>query len=66
MPQQLDIHFNTTREATPEEIQEWQTNDFFMAGKFDPLKLFVVVPTIIQITCVAMMGLVMWYNDKIF
>lgn len=37
-------------EATPEEIHEWQNGgDFFMTGKFDVLKLFVVVPTVVQI-----------------
>lgn len=37
-------------EATPEEIYEWQNGgDFFMTGKFDVLKLFVVVPTVVQI-----------------
>ena len=39
----------TTRDATPEEQKEWMETDFFMAGKFDPMKMFVVIPALIQI-----------------
>ena len=37
------------RDATPEEHKEWMETDFFMAGKFDPMKMFVVIPALIQI-----------------
>jgi len=54
-------------EATPEEIHEWQNGgDFFMTGKFDVLKLFVVVPTIIQITMFALMLGVFAFNHVLF
>jgi len=47
--QQLELQLNRTREATPNEVKEWQNGgDFFMTGKFDAMKLFVVVPAIIQ------------------
>ena len=37
-------------EATPKEIHEWQNGgDFFMTGNFDVMKLFVVIPAVIQI-----------------
>mgnify|MGYP001179083595 CR=1 FL=1 len=51
--QQLELKLNATKEATPEEVKEWQNGgDFFMTGKFDALKAFVVVPTIIQMVVI--------------
>jgi|TARA_B100001094_G_scaffold331521_1_gene400141 hypothetical protein len=47
--QQLELQLNRTREATPNEVKEWQNGgDFFMTGKFDAMKIFVVVPALIQ------------------
>lgn len=47
---QLELKLNAIREATPEEVNEWQNGgDFFMTGKFDVLKFFVVVPSIVQL-----------------
>lgn len=47
--QQLELQLNKTTEATPEEVKEWQNGgDFFMTGNFDPMKIFVVVPAVIQ------------------
>ena len=54
------------RNATPEEIDEWNNTDFFMKGDFDVMKLFVVVPTVIQIMCLGMMFVVMFFNSKLF
>jgi len=49
MPQQLELLLDKPREATPEEVKEWQNGgDFFMTGNFDAMKIFVVVPAIIQ------------------
>ena len=46
---QLELQLNKTVEATPEEVHEWRNGgDFFMTGKFDAMKFFVVVPAIIQ------------------
>ena len=54
-------------EATPEDVRLWQNGgDFFMTGKFDAMKLFVVVPAIIQIMALFMMGLVMYFNSLFF
>jgi hypothetical protein len=54
-------------EATPEEIYEWQNGgDFFMTGKFDVLKLFVVIPTVIQITMFGLMLVVFAFNRVLF
>ena len=38
------------KEATPEEVHKWQNGeDFFMTGDFDVMKMFVVIPAVIQI-----------------
>ena len=42
-----------TTPATPEEVKKWQNGgDFFMTGKFDAMKIFVVVPAIIQLVVI--------------
>ena len=48
-------------EATPEQEQ-----DFFMKGDFDVMKLFVVVPAVIQIIVFGMMLAVMYLNTFLF
>jgi len=54
-------------EATPEEIHAWQNGgDFFMTGNFDVMKMFVVVPAVIQIVVFGMMLAVFAFNDLIF
>tara|TARA_B100001057_G_C22226094_1_gene710208 strand:- start:46 stop:237 length:192 start_codon:yes stop_codon:yes gene_type:complete len=54
-------------EATPEEVRQWQNGgDYFMTGKFDAMKLFVVVPAVIQIVVFFMMLAVMGVNMMIF
>ena len=55
------------KEATPEEVHNWQNGgDYFMTGKFDAMKLFVVVPAVIQIVVFFMMLAVMGLNMMIF
>jgi hypothetical protein len=54
------------RDATPEEVDEWQDTDYFMKGDFDPLQLFVVIPTIVQIFMFGSMLLVFKLNDAYF
>ena len=44
-----ELPLNNTRDATPEEVDEWMETDFFMSGNFSAMQLFVVVPAIIQI-----------------
>lgn len=54
-------------EATPEEVHAWQNGgDFFMTGKFDVMKLFVVVPALIQIGVFGLMLAVFAFNDMLF
>ena len=66
-PTPKPVHINNYVEATPEDVRLWQNGgDFFMTGKFDAMKLFVVVPAIIQIMALFMMGLVMFFNSLFF
>ena len=65
--QQLELQLNKTREATPEEVQEWQHGgDFFMTGNFDPMKMFVVLPTIVQILALLFMFSIFVLNHNNF
>lgn len=63
--QQLELPLNKIREATPEEVKQWEQDDFFRAGKFDVMKLFVVYPTIIQLLTILMMFGIFWINSKL-
>ena len=54
------------QEATVEETREWLENDYFMAMKFDPLVLFVVIPAVIQIVVMAFMLVSMYLNGIFF
>ena len=54
------------QEATAEETREWFENDYFMAMKFDPLILFVVIPAVIQIVVMAFMLASMYLNGIFF
>ena len=55
------------KEATPEDVRKWQNGgDYFMTGNFDAMKLFVVVPAVIQIIVFLMMLAVMGVNEMIF
>ncbi len=54
------------RDATPEEFEAWRKTDYWNKMDFDPLVMFVVIPTIIQLLAVGMMGAVMYLNSIIF
>tara|TARA_B100002019_G_C21166261_1_gene546016 strand:- start:396 stop:575 length:180 start_codon:yes stop_codon:yes gene_type:complete len=54
------------RDATPEEFEAWRKTDYWNKMDFDPLVMFVVIPTIIQLLAVGMMGAVMYINSIIF
>ena len=57
----------TYKEATPEEVHAWQNGgDFFMTGKFDVMKYFVVAPAVIQVVVFGLMLAVFWFNSLIF
>ena len=54
------------RDSTPEEFAEWRETDYWNKGDFDPLVMFVVIPTIVQVMCMGMMFAVMLFNSYIF
>jgi hypothetical protein len=54
------------RDATPQEQAEWFETDFFMKGDFDVMKMFVVIPAVIQIVVFGGMLAVMLFNSYLF
>ena len=66
MPEQLELTLNKTRNATPEEVKAWREQDFFSKGDFDVMKLFVVVPAVIQVAMFGLMLAVFAFNDTLF
>ena len=54
------------REATPEELEAWHNEDYLMKMDFNPLVMFVVIPTIIQLFAVGFMFSVMYMNTFFF
>ena len=63
---QLELPLNKTRDATPQEVQEWREDDYFSKGDFDPLLLFVVIPSVIQLVMVGLMLGIFVLNDNLF
>ncbi len=63
---ELLIRNELPKEATPEEQAEWFETDFFMKGDFDVMKMFVVVPAVIQVVVFGMMLAVMLFNQYLF
>jgi hypothetical protein len=61
------VNIEISKEATPEEVHKWQNGeDFFMTGDFDVMKMFVVIPAVIQIVVFGMMLAVMLMNHVIY
>lgn len=54
------------RDATPEEAKAWREEDYWNRMDFDPLVMFVVIPTVVQVTVMGMMFAVMYLNQLIF
>lgn len=65
-PEQLSLQLNKTVDATPEECIEWEKKDFFRSGQFDAMKLFVVVPTLIQLLMIGLMFGIFALNQHLF
>ena len=63
---QLELLLNKCRDASPEEVKEWEQTDYFRKGNFDVMKMFVLVPTLIQIGAVLFMFGVMYLNQHLF
>ena len=66
MPTQLELLLNKPADSTPQEYAEWRENDYFSKGDFDPLILFVAIPTIIQVRMFGFMLAVFALNDSLF
>jgi len=66
MPTQLELLLNKPADSIPQEYEEWRANDYFSKGDFDPLFLFVVIPTIIQVLMLGFMLAVFALNDSLF
>ncbi len=49
--------------ATPEQVKQWHEEDYWMKMDFNPLVMFVVIPTTIQIMALVFMFGVMAIND---
>jgi len=54
------------RPATPEEMKAWRETDYFNRGDYDPLVMFVVIPTVVQVMCMGMIFMVMALNQYLF
>ena len=64
--QQLELLLNKTADATPQEFEKWRSSDYFSKGDFDPLVLFVVITTIVQLFAFGFMLAVFAFNDSLF
>ncbi len=63
----MDTNTLQIKNATPEEVRNWQNGeDFFMTGNFDVMKMFVVIPAVIQVVVFGMMLAVMYLNTFFF
>lgn len=54
------------RDATPEEAKAWREEDYWNRMDFDPLVMFVVIPTLVQVIVFGMMLAAMGFNQLIF
>lgn len=66
IPQQLELPLNQPREATPLEYNKWREEDYWNKMDFDPLIMFVVIPSIIQLSAFGFMLLIFWINNIAF
>ena len=53
-------------QADENTYQDWREEDFMNKMNFNPLVMFVVIPTIIQAACLVFMGGAMLLNTFIF
>jgi ABC-type transport system involved in cytochrome bd biosynthesis fused ATPase/permease subunit len=52
--------------ADLETYKEWRNTDQMSSMAFNPLVMFVVVPTIVQASCLLLMGTCMYLNVIFF
>lgn len=44
------------RKATRKEIEEWEKSDYWNRMEFNPMVMFVVLPTIVQILALSLLA----------
>jgi len=53
-------------QADETALQDWREEDYMNKMNFNPLMMFVVIPTIVQAGCLIFMGAAMLLNTAIF
>ena len=53
-------------QADENTCNEWREEDYMNKMDFNPLVMFVVIPTIVQAACLIFMGAAMLLNTAIF
>ena len=53
-------------QADETTLQDWREEDYMNKMNFNPLVMFVVIPTIVQAGCLIFMGAAMLLNTAIF
>ena len=53
-------------QADEDTFLEWRDVDYMNKMEFNPLVLFVVIPTVVQAACLLFMGAAMLLNTFIF
>ena len=53
-------------QADESAYQDWREEDYMNKMNFNPLVMFVVIPTVVQAACLVFMGGAMLLNTYIF
>ena len=53
-------------QADESTFQDWREEDYMNKMNFNPLVMFVVIPTVVQAACLVFMGGAMLLNTYIF
>ena len=53
-------------QADESTYQDWREEDYMNKMNFNPLVMFVVIPTVVQAACLVFMGGAMLLNTYIF
>ena len=54
------------RDATDKELKEWRETDFMSSMKFNPMVMFVIIPALVQASCLTLMGISMYVAQVMF
>ena len=54
------------KQADESTYQDWREEDYMNKMNFNPLVMFVVIPTVVQAGCLVFMGGAMLLNTYIF